>query len=172
MAFFKRVEVWVLLVLTVGIVVAVLRMDQSDEVAGGRGASTTKSTAANHTGNSDSATGKDPAPRHQIAALQIERDGDYAVIEIRLKIPADASKSSTQKARLLRSDGSEVVEFFVPSAATPPATSGVRELLFWADRSTLAGELFLEVDGERLKVKPADDFDLDAVTDGGRKILS
>ena len=173
MAFFKRVEVWVLLVLTIGIVVAVLRMDQSAEVTGGRGASTTKSTAANHAGNSNSATEKAPAPpRHQIAALQIERDGDYAVIEIRLKFPADAAKNSAQKVRLLRTDGSEVAEFFVPSAATAPATSGISELLFWADRSTLAGELFLEVDGERLKVKPADDFDLDAVTDGGSKVLS
>jgi hypothetical protein len=169
MAFFKRVEVWVLLVLTVGGVIAVLRMDQSDEVAGGRGGATKKSTATSHSNSGSSATGEAPAPRHQIAALQLERDGDYAVLEIRLQSPDD---TATKNARLLRADGSEVAEFFVPSAATSPADSGVRELLFWADRSTLAGELFLEIDGERLKVKDADGFQLDAVKDGGRKVLS
>jgi hypothetical protein len=173
MAFFKRVEVWVLLVLTVGIVVAVLRMEQSD---GGDERLEKKSTATSEPNDTVTTTGDKPEPRHRIAALQIERDGDHAVLEIRLKLPEDTKDSAfpapNTKARLLRTDGSQVAEFFVPSAAIPPANGGVRNLLFWADRSTLAGELFLEVDGERLKVKEADGFKLDAVKDGGRKVLS
>ena len=171
MPFFKRVEVWVLLVLTVGIVVAVLRMEQSDDVADDNGDAGAKTTnpVDRETKQGDSNTGEKSASRHQIAALEIERDGDYAVVEIRL---SSAQDTETKNARLLRSDGSEVAEFFVPSAATSATIEGVRELLFWADRSTLAGELFLEIDGERLKVKDADGFELDAVQDGGRKVLS
>lgn len=169
MAFFKRVEVWVLLVLTIGIVAAVLRMDQSDDVADDNDGGTKKSNPVDQPGSTG---GQEPAARHQIAALQIERDGDYAVVEIRLRSLENTPDFSTKNARLLRTDGSEVAEFFVPTAAASPCAEGVRELLFWADRSTLAGELFLEIDGERLKVKDADGFELDAVQDGGRKVLS
>lgn len=174
MAFFKRVEVWVLLVLTIGGVVAVLRMDQSDDGShGGR----SKNLQTSPT-NDDSSPGRGSAKqqaqtRHQLAAVQIERDGDYAVLEIRLSSPAlqGSAKAPLAKPRLLRADGSEVAEFFVPSAARPPAAASSREWLFWADRNTLSGELFLEIDGEKLKVKEADGFRLDDVADGSRKII-
>ena len=171
MAFFKRVEVWVLLVLTVGVVIAVLRMEQSD---GDRKDLTRNSTAAARPDGEDASNGNYVAPPHghRIAALQIERDGDYAVLEIRVQLPEDRADTSLKDARLLRTDGSEVAEFFVPSAATPPRGDGTRALLFWADRSTLAGELILEIDGERLKVKDNDDFELDEVKDGTRKVLA
>lgn len=171
MPFFKRVEVWVLLVLTIGIVAAVLRMEQSDKVADGDGGDANKTDPAERPKQSGSDTGEEPAARHQITALQIERDGDHAVVEIRLRFLGGTADPATGKARLLRTDGSEVAEFFVPSAATLATTDGERELLFWADRGTLAGELFLEIDGERLKVKDADGFELDEVVDGGRKVI-
>ncbi len=168
MAFFKRIEVWVLLVLAVAVVVAVMRMEQADdatragsgsEVAPGAGGDQTQSLAT----------------RNRIESLRLERDGDFAVLEVLVKVE---SAELAGKARLLRADGSEVEEFFVPfRAGTAVAVTSLegedrRSLLFWADRQALAGALFLEIGGERLAVKAADGFDLDSIDDGGRKVLA
>lgn len=172
MAFFKRVEVWVLLLLTVGGVVAMLRMDRA-----------TDKNKENGTGGDlqgagvDSPTATVATAPYRINSIQLERDGDHAVLEIRLSDGTNAQErtnTSGRRARLVRADGSEVAEFFAPFAAgVEPEYGGESELLFWADRSTLAGELFLEFgEGLRLKVKDADGFQLDSVEDGGRKNLS
>ncbi len=178
MAFFKRVEVWVLVLLTVGGGVAVLRMDQATDknTANGTGGTSAAGGDVQGAGGSSAAAFAATA-RYQLASLQLERDGDHAVLEIRLSSDEDApepAKASGKRARLLRADGSEVAEFFAPFAAGVASEyGGESDLLFWADRSTLAGELFLEFgEGQRLKVKDADGFQLDSVEDGGRKNLS
>jgi len=172
MAFFKRIEVWGLLVLAVAVVVAVMRMDQAnDGVRMGSG------TGVAHVPDEGQGGSHmiDLATRSRIESLRVERDGDFAVVEVLVKVE---SAEIAAQASLLREDGSEVKEFFVPFRAgtATPLTSvegeDRRSLLFWADRQALAGALFLEIGGERLAVKAADNFDLNSIDDGGRKVLA
>jgi hypothetical protein len=169
MAFFKRIEVWVLLALTVAGVVAVLRMDQS----GDRGGDSDSDRATDEAGAGE----QDAAPRHVIEGLNIERDGDHAVVEIRLRVGDDEGFAADTEAHLLCADGSEVQTFFVPfhgaMAGEPVGSSSEQQLslLFWADRAALAGALFLELGGERIAVKGADGFELESLDEGGRRSL-
>jgi hypothetical protein len=178
MAFFKRVEVWVLLVLTIGGVIAVLRMDNADDPGGSDRGTNTRQADKDGSPDRQGSDKDQPASRpnrNEIAALELERDGEHAVIEILVRTNANgqtAVKAPAKKPRLLRTDGSEVAEFFVPFQSGESESESDRNLLFWADPSTIAGALFLEIEGERLKVKDADDFDLHAINDGGRKKLS
>jgi len=172
MTFFKRIEVWVLLALAVAVVVAVMRMDQADDgVRMGSGTEVAHVAGEGQGGDQTMAA----ATRNRIESLRLERDGDFAVVEVVVKVEAAAL---AENARLVREDGSEVEEFFVPFRAgmAAPVTSlegeDRRSLLFWADRQALAGAMFLEIDGERLPVKAADGFDLDSIDDGGRKVLA
>lgn len=181
MAFFKRVEVWVLLILSIAAVVAVLRMEQADKGVRASGASVSgggdqgKVEAGRSSGpdGARSNAGGDVSSL-RIRSLRLERDADHAVVEIVLDQPVAAADSASVS-RLLRADGSEVEPFFVPFAVAEDGAylvDGKHALLFWADRSTVAGALFLERDGQRVQVKAADGFSLDSIRDGDSVELS
>jgi len=157
MAFFKRPEVWVLLLLSAAGIAWVLWSDQAGDEARGR------NTTAHENGASPTHAANREDDRFVVHERRVSREEDHLILTLRV----GAGKSNTLEealdltppaARLLAADDSRISEFFLPFAPPPlldPEPGSVVELRYWLPVAQAATALWLEIDGERLAVKQA-----------------
>ena len=146
MAFFKRIEVWFLLVLSVGGIGWVLWSESADRDSAPKPA---EAPAQNEAEN-----------RFHIASRRISRESDHLILTLEVARASGGDKEiilDESNARLLTDAGESVPTFFVPF--DPPAVLGAGDneaqarLRYWMPAAPMTGGLTLEIDGERLPVK-------------------
>lgn len=156
MAFFKRIEVWVLLALSLGAAWFVLKMDSDSG-----GPPVAPRPDAVTAGGGDAGAPPDhpeAGNRFRVREVRVIPEEDHEIIEIEVAGKSEGDQPldlDNGKARLVTADGSEVPPFFVPFAAPPifpPGEESTVTLRYWQARS---GEeprspLTLELDGEPL----------------------
>ncbi|MCB1229692.1 MAG: hypothetical protein KDN19_05475 [Verrucomicrobiae bacterium] len=162
MAFFKRPEVWVLLLLSVAGAVWVLWSDSAHDRAVNEGDSTSEPKMV------ETADGEEAPARFAIRERRISREEGHLIVTLRLgnemalEGPLDL-KSPT--AKLVTGDGAMVAPFFLPFDPPPVLDAEIgafADLRYWLPVTQADEALWLEIDGERLPVKDASeapDFD-------------
>lgn len=156
MAFFKRPEVWVLLLLSVAGVAWVLWSDSARDRAEREEAVAAEEETAN----------EDPgveASRFAIRERRVSREGGHLIITLRVSSEADrglpeALALEVPAVRLVTEDGASVAPFFLPFDPPPVLDTGsgaYADLRYWLPVSQASEALWLEIDGERLPVKEA-----------------
>ncbi|MBL9153437.1 MAG: hypothetical protein JNK37_13165 [Verrucomicrobiales bacterium] len=148
MAFFKRIEVWVLLLLSVGAIVWVLWSEQVQD----REEDEAPAPAASHEAASTA------AGRFAIDGRWLSREGEHLILTVRVKRQAagEAIPLDDDCSRLLTEAGDSVSRFFLPfdAAAVLAGESGAfTDLRYWLPVGQADGRLWLEIDGERLPAK-------------------
>ena len=151
LALFKRVEVLLLLVLSIGVAAWVLSSKPPQEDAEWD-RPIEEPTAATE---------------DKIHRCVIERDHGHARLDIELRI----SNTGTQRlgmqppqVRLLNGSGAEVPPFFLPFEAqpvVPPGNTQDARLRYWVTKADLVGPLTLEVQGKKIEVKSPEPLDLE-----------
>ena len=151
MNLFKRLEVWLLLILAAGATLFVLWQDKA--------------------ATADKPVISDVQPARadgKLTVLGCKLERDYG--NARLDIEARLTNRRTRKlllvapaVKLLNDQGNEVPDFILPAekpAEVPPNAEATVVMRFWLEQSDLQGVLTLDVEGERVEVKSAEPFDL------------
>jgi hypothetical protein len=154
MAFFKRIEVWLLLGLSVVGVGWVLWSEQSRELSEKRDPPTK---------TSDQETAGGQPPKFEITGRRLSREGEHLVLSLRVKRATDSAEQTKEdlnitdaNTRLVSDEGQSVQRFFLPFDPEPilESHSGAEVTLrYWFPVAESIGNLWLEIDGERLPVK-------------------
>ncbi|MEN3944104.1 hypothetical protein WJU23_22570 [Prosthecobacter sp. SYSU 5D2] len=161
MSFFKRFEVWLLILLSLGATIWVF---------------TTDSGPGNDDGDPQpisSSTSSDPVLK--IHRSTLERDFGNARLDLELRYQnASPRPLSLQPpdVRLLTAEGKEVPPFMLATEKPPqiPAqTAQDVRLRYWLEKSHLQGALTLEIRGEKAEVKTAAPLDLESLENGKPK---
>ena len=153
MAFLKRPEVWVLLLLSLAGIGYVLWSDHAHDA--GRDQTTTETTP-----DPDAPENSDHSDRFSLPLRWIARDDDaHLVITVRLALATTVPETLTadeDSVRLVTSGGSSVPRFFLPFDP-PPQLGGegnnIVDLRFWLPVEQLSEGLWLEWGSDRLLVK-------------------
>ena len=161
MSFFKRFEVWLLILLSLGATIWVF---------------TTDSDSGSATGNPQPISSSTPSdPILKIHRCILERDFGNARLDLELRYQnASPRPLSLQPpdVRLLTADGQEVPPFMLATEKPPqiPAqTAQDMRLRYWLEKAHLQGTLTLEIRGEKAEVKTAAPLDLDTLENGKPK---
>ena len=150
-ALFKRIEVLLLLVLSIGVAAWVLLSKPTQE------------DAEWDTPIEEPAATQDD----KIHRCVIERDHGHARLDIELRISnPDTQRLGMQppQVRLLNGRGSEVPPFFLPFEAqpvVPPGSTQDVRLRYWVTKADLVGPLYLEVARKKIEVKSPEPLDLE-----------
>ncbi len=150
MAFFKRPEVWVLLLLSVVGSAWVLWSDLAHDRA-----------RSEDRGDEVAATEEAAPGRFLLRDLRVAREEAYLIVTLEvgtretvtLPGPLDLAAPT---ARLVAADGTEVPPFFLPfapPAVLDPEPGASAQLRYWLPVTQVGNALWLEIDGERLAVK-------------------
>ncbi len=158
MAFFKRPEVWVLLLLSVAGVAWVLWSDSARDRAEREEA--VAAVDEPETGNLDG-----ESSRFAIRERRVSREGGHLIVTLRVSSEADRGLPEplaleAPAVRLVTGDGASVAPFFLPFDPPPvlDADPGAyADLRYWLPVSQAGEALWLEIDGERLPVKGTGD---------------
>lgn len=159
MSFFKRFEVWLLILLSLAATVWVFTTD-SDSAAGDP-----------QPLNASSAS----EPMLKIHRCTLERDFGNARLDLELRYQnASPRPFSLQPpdVRLLTADGQEVPPFTLATEKPPQIAAQTAQdvrLRYWLEKAHLHGGLTLEIRGEKTQVKTASPLDLDAMENGKPK---
>lgn len=154
MAFLKRPEVWLLLLLSVAGIGYVLWSDQKrDDQETGNEASPSAGTSQ----------GEDENPRFVIAERRVSREADHLILTITVSLvgPFEDSGASELSAeagtiQLLSGEGVSLPRFFLPFDPPPILENRAGasiDLRFWIPTAQADGELWLTWEGEKLPVK-------------------
>lgn len=165
MNWFKRVEVWVLLLASGGLAVWALK--------GGKGAGEEAFEAGWQTAASEGGSAG-VARRLEVLGGSLERDYGNARLDLLVRVSnpgAHPLLMSPPKVRLLAGAQAEreVPPFFLPVERPPEVAAGgtsEAKLRYWLEAKDVEGPLVLEVDGVREPVKDATPFDLKALENG------
>ena len=172
MSIFKRIEVWVLLVLTVAGLVFVLLSRNGQEIDE-FGARPSRKPTADTPGQRPPAEKLPAAFREsgviQIQSVQVKRDrADYiAEVKLRYDNQTDALIRTVDEAKLVTESGSALPVFFLAFTGAPPQlrpkeTSDL-SLQFSIPSEDLVGQLTLAISGHRASVKSARSFDPESI---------
>lgn len=151
LALFKRVEVILLLALSIGVAAWVLLSKPKQDDA-----------EWDAPADEPVATQED-----KIHRCQIERDHGHARLDIELRLSnPGTTRLSMQppQVRLLNGKGTEVPPFFLPFEAQPVLPPGSTQdigLRYWVKKEDLTGPLTLHVLDKKIEVKSPEPLDLD-----------
>ncbi len=158
MKLFQRIEVWILLILSLGTIIWVFTMD------GG-------------SGNPESITGTDPStPAIVVHRTTLERDHGNARLDVELRFRNASPRSLTLQppdVRLLTVDGKEIPLFTLATerpAQIPPQTAQDIRLRYWLEKSHLQGSLLLDIRGQKVEIKTAAPLDLEKLENRAPKV--
>lgn len=174
MAFFKRVEVWVLLVLSAALIWFVLGSEPRKEDDPKPGPQDRKIAKADQPKSP-------PAPeRVRLEATEVTRQGDHLVVSVAVSGHSRSNRAEPlddTKARLVTASGAEVPWFFLafdptPTLPAPRAEGEPVRLRFWLPAAQSGEALWLEIDGERLPVKEAGAFPWRDLADNQAEVFS
>ena len=152
LALFKRVEVILLLALSIGVAAWVLLSKPKQDDA------------------EWDAPSEEPVATTQedkIHRCQIERDHGHARLDIELRLSnPGTTRLSMQppQVRLLNGKGAEMPPFFLPFEAQPVLPPGSTQdigLRYWVKKEDLTGPLTLHVLDKKIEVKSPESLDLD-----------
>ena len=152
LALFKRVEVILLLALSIGVAAWVLLSNPKQD------------------GAEWDAPSEEPVATTQedkIHRCQIERDHGHARLDIELRLSnPGTTRLSMQppQVRLLNGKGAEMPPFFLPFEAQPVLPPGSTQdigLRYWVKKEDLTGPLTLHVLDKKIEVKSPESLDLD-----------
>ncbi len=151
MAFLKRIEVWVLLLIGGGAALWVL--NDQPELEGDPEAIEATEAAA-------------PESALTIHRCTLERDYGNARLDIELRYRNASPRPLVLQppdVKLLTAEGKEVPPFILPVESPPQIAANTAQsvrLRFWLEQAHLNGALTLEVRGSQAEVKPAAALDL------------
>lgn len=151
---FKRIEVWILLLLVVGVVLWVLLSNGNSEDGGGAGTSIASDGASSANAVSQRALTRDYGNAKLVLDFHFENHSSEPML---VAPPA---------VRLLDATGADIPPFFLPFTEHTEVAPGRREKVtqaYWLEAADLEGELWLEISGERLPVKDSSPFDLKSI---------
>ncbi len=154
MSLFKRIEVWILLLLAAGSGLFVIWQDRH---AGDRKEPLTDQRPAGD------------STRLTVLECALERDFGNARLDLRVRLTNRQSRRlllTPPAVRLMDGAGSDIPAFILPVEKPPelaPQTEATAMLRFWLEKSHLQGPLTLEVNGERATVKGPVPLDLEKI---------
>ncbi len=161
MKIFQRFEVWVLLLLAAGAGAFVLITSKDD---GPEPLIT----------NAGPAT---PEAKLQVKKCTVTRDFGNARLDIAVRMTNAQSKKLLLVApavRLINAKGAEVPPFILPvepPPELPPQTTADALLRFWAEKEDLQGALTLQIQDQKIEVKSARPFDLEALKNAEPRVF-
>lgn len=157
MGFFKRVEVWLLLVLGGGAAAWVLMQKPADVEDGGQpiqaGDTSTEAALVVH-------------------RCTLERDYGNARLDLELRYRNTSERPLVLQppdVKLLTGDGKEVPPFILPVERPPQIAAQTAQdvrVRYWLDKKHLQGTLTLEIRGTSVKVKGDGVLDLEKLENG------
>lgn len=161
MQLFKRIELWILLILLVAGLAFVFTSHPKDNDAG-----------------PDTVSAASEESALKVHRCVLKRDYGNAQLELEVKVRNDSPATlvlQSPAAKLLGAKGREIPSFFLPFQAQPEvpakATQEV-QLRYWLDAADLAGPLSLEVQGKAVEVKSSKPFDLNSVENSKEKAFT
>lgn len=175
---FKRIEVWILLVLTAAGLVFVL-LSRQEELAkrgpgtrdvGGEGLPVPAANPA-----PAQAAAFEPGGQLEVAGVRVNRSGREYLTEVEFSYdnPSEKPLRTFEEAKLITSSGEALPAFFLAFTEPPPelpakqrSDATVRFLLHSED---IIGELTLDVGGQRKQIKSARSFDPEAIASRGSR---
>lgn len=160
LSIFKRIEVWILLVLTMaGLVFVLLSRDTADPFD----ESPKPKPAAPSTSKLESTS---PITYQ---TTQLRREGENYIAELSLSFDnqTDAPIRSIDDAKLITGSGRSIPIFFLAFTGTPPVfpanTKSDATLRFSLLGEDIVGNLTLDIAGERQEIKSTRSFDPEAI---------
>lgn len=168
MAFFKRPEVWVLLLLSVAGVAWVLWSDAEHDRAEVEGSESAEEVADGATEEEDGSS------RFAIRACRVSREEGHLIVTVRVATISEQALAEplaleAPAVKLITEDGTSVAPFFLPFDPPPrlDAEAGAfADLRYWLPFGQASDALWLEIDGDRLPVKTAGELASDQFPEG------
>ncbi len=152
MNLFKRLEVWLLLILAAGATLFVLLQDRAANPAKPRLADIQPAKTEG---------------KLAVLSCVLERDFGNARLDIQARLTNRHARKLMLVApsvRLMNAQGHPVPDFILPAekpVEVPPNSEASVMLRFWLEQTDLDGKLTLEVDGESVEVKSAEKLNLE-----------
>lgn len=167
MAFFKRPEVWVLLLLSVAGVAWVLWSDAERDRAVEEGSENAEEVA-------EEAAEEDASARFAIHECRVSREEGHLIVTVRVATTSEQAlveplALEAPAVKLVTEDDTSVAPFFLPFDPPPSldADAGAfADLRYWLPLGQASDALWLEIDGDRLPVKEAGEFVSDEFPEG------
>lgn len=159
MGIFKRIEVWILLVLLGGGLIYVLTSGDS--------------------GNTDPDNAASPAKTDKYVIKKLTLRRDYGNYELRLAVDYNnkggGEIETASAAALIAESGRKIPAFFLAISPPPIIPADKREqveLKYWLEGDDLKGHLWLDILGSKIQVKANAAFDGESVPNGETKTIS
>ncbi len=163
MHIFKRVEIWILLLLVAGVVIFVFSTTRDDEEFARQPSSTAEKSER-------------AEPAFSVGKIEVKRDYGNAILEIHvtcknptgeeLQLVSPAARLFAGSGPEKEEDATEVESFFLafsPPPAIPPGEVSAAVLKFWAEKSHLEQSLWLRILDDAQVIKSAGPFDLESI---------
>lgn len=175
MAFFKRIEVWVLLLISAVLIWFVLGSEDPDD-----GRDRPDPVVKKELGKADALPVPPQSERLRLNEIEVARQGDHLVVSLLVAGQSREPRAeplNEETARLVTGTGAAVPWFFLAFDAAPalPAkqeTGETTRLRYWLPAAQSNEALWLEIDGERLPVKEAGAFPWQKLADNEAEIFS
>ncbi len=172
MKIFKRIEVWILLVLTVAGLVYVLLSRQEQLPTGATGqraprGDSSPSPAASSAPIQNSAF--ESGGRLEVTRVRVNRNGREYLTEVDFSYDNQAQKPlrTIEEAKLITASGKHLPAFFLAFTGAPPMLparqKSVATVRFQLGSEDIIGELNLDIGGQRQQIKSARSFDPEAI---------
>jgi len=168
---FKRAEVWILLVLTVAGLVFVLLQDKGD-TEDGLDAKTEKVSSdiksPKEKGDPNPKPEKSDLPAGgviEVEKIEVKRDSDRFLTKVFISYDnrSDEAVAAVDDAKLVTASGKLLPFFFLAFEGAPPELPAGEKtntpLMFVVPVDDLAGDLTLEIAGDRVPIKTGEGFD-------------
>ena len=179
MSIFKRIEVWLLLVLSVAGLVYVL-LNQQEDVAERfpRTAPATRPPASAAPAAATKNPVFEPGGQLEVKGVRVDRNGGEYLTEVTFSYDnqSDRTLRTIDDAKLITASGKSLPVFFLAFKGAPPefpakqkSTATVRFELGGED---IIGELHLDVGGQRQPIKSPRSFDPEAIASRSSKTFN
>ncbi|MGI9244733.1 MAG: hypothetical protein ACR2RV_28275 [Verrucomicrobiales bacterium] len=178
MSIFKRVEVWILLVLAVAGLVYVLLSQQESPPGRAPGQQATRPDSAGSIDSSPDAKAPTTEPQTpafdsggqlEVTRVRVNRNGREYLTEVDFSYDNQTQETlrTIEDGKLITASGKALPVFFVAFTGAPPELPAAQKsdatVRFQLGSEDIIGELSLDVGGQRTPVKSARSFDPEAI---------
>jgi hypothetical protein len=178
---FKRIEVWILLVLTVaGLVFVLLNREPTTEDSGFANSSkpgrVSPGIAATPDANASSAPSNDTLL--EIKNVSLRREGEHFLAEVKFVFNNQTAQPvrTIEDAKLITGGGESIPVFFLAFTGAPPEIPATKKsqasLHFSLRGETIVGALALDIGGHRAPIKSSRSFDPESIADNQSKTFN
>ncbi|MFT4547876.1 MAG: hypothetical protein ACI8XO_002469 [Verrucomicrobiales bacterium] len=171
LSLFKRIEVWILLVLTVaGLVFVLLSNNPPDPYAESESPSPVEGDQTAHSKKPSAATKPSmPTGPLQIGNVTVKREGETYLLEVGVEFDnqSESPVHAIESAKLITGTGKSLPVFFLAFTGTPPVfpakAKTTEDLRFSLLAEDIVGNLRLDLNGQRRDIKSARSYDPESI---------